>query len=575
MKESKKKRSKQAQNSKKVVEKTEKKKPESWYKKTWAYLILLALAVLLAYAPIFKGQFVWDDLEMVVNNPLIRSTDHVSHIFQSGAFLESAEAGKFYRPLQILSYAFDYALGQLNPTYFHVTSVVIHLLTVWVLFFLLINLNLSRALSLGVSLVYAVHPMNTEAVSYISGRGDVMYLLFCLISFYAFLKGLKKHKLWFLASVLTWILAIFSKENAIVLPLVMGAYLILCERSSAKFKIGMIVGLLGAVGGYIFFRLKVLHLATEGTLAIIALAPLWQRLLTIPHMVFLYLKLLFIPYPLHMEYHFVDVITSPYVWLGTVAIVGFFAFFLYQIRPIQKSLFFSAWFFIGLGPVYQLLPLASTIREHWVCFSQIGVFILVALYIEKVWKPFFIYLLAGVIIIFTGLTIVRNIEWQEPFKLYSHDVKYEPNSFLLHNNLGYEYYMQGNMALAKQAFFESIRVAPGNGYGTAMNNYAVILENEGRVEEAIPYFVKSIQVSQYQLAYANLGRILCMRREFSKAINILKEGSKIYPSHADIHFFLGVAYWQQGLKAEAKTTFQYLDNLYPNYKECRRIINAL
>lgn len=557
--------------------KAELKKPEgSLFKKMWLYLGILIVSVWLAYSPVLNAPFVWDDLEMVVNNPLIRSTEHVTNIFNSGAFLESAESGKFYRPLQILSYTFDYAMGELNPTYFHVTSVVIHTVTVLVLFFLLAELGLSQALSFGVALVFAVHPLNTEAVTYVSGRGDVLLMMFCMMSFYAFIKGLKGHWGWFIGSALAWTLAIFSKENAIVLPLVMALYVVIFNREKPQKAGFLLVGLLGGMGAYILFRLKVMHLATQGTLSVIALAPLWQRILTIPHILLLYVKLLFIPFPLHMEYHFVDTsLASPYLWGGLLVGGALIAFFLTQIKPIQKTLFYLGWFFIGLGPVYQLLPLASTVREHWVYFSEIGFFVLLGLFIEKNWKCEFKYGFVAVVFVLMGLTVYRNLDWRSPFKLYSHDVQYEPLSFLLHNNLGYEYYMKGDMAMAKASFLESIQVAPGAGYGTAMNNYAVILENEGHVDQAIPYLIKSIDISQYQLAYANLGRIYIIQKHPDLAIPILKQGSQVYPSNADIHYFLGIAYAQLGQRQEAKAALTHLDALYPNYKNCRQILVQL
>ncbi len=548
--------------------------------------MILILSVWICYAGVLKAPFVWDDLEMVVNNPLITSLHHVPDIFKTGAFLEAADSGKFYRPIQILTYTFDYAMGKgLNPAYFHLTSVVIHTLSVIALFFLLLEFGLNLTIAFWVTLFFAIHPLNTEAVTYVSGRGDVLFVLFCLVSFYAFLKGLKGSWGWFIGTLLGWVLAILSKENAVALPVIMASYgMWFPEKTTSKKRFVSSLVCLAVIGGYIYYRVAVSHVTESGTLSVIAMAPLWQRVLTIPHMIWLYLKLLVVPYPLHMEYHFVDTgMLNPYFLIGVPALlVGAFLVFHY-VKPYSKVWFWGGWFFIGLGPVYQLLPLASTIREHWVYFPQIGLFVLLAFLGESMSqrvgflrkKGVTLAILTCMAMVLMGLTWVRNQNWQNAFTLYSHDVEYAPNSFLLLNNLGYEYYFKGDVAAAKEAFKQSMEVAPGEGYGTAMNNYAAVIEGEGRTDEAIELYKKSISVSHYQLAYANLGKIYLLRNQFFESIHILKEGLLSYPYHLDMNYYLAIALMQAQQTEESKKVILFIQSLHPHYKNTDDLLLAI
>ena len=85
--------------------------------------IFIIVAIVICYGITIQGPFLWDDEEMVVNNPSIKSIQSIQHIFQSSAFGESFNPSKFYRPIQILTYSLDYIMWGMNATGFHLTSI--------------------------------------------------------------------------------------------------------------------------------------------------------------------------------------------------------------------------------------------------------------------------------------------------------------------------------------------------------------------------------------------------------------------------------------------------------------------
>jgi tetratricopeptide (TPR) repeat protein len=555
------------------------------YPKFWLSLIV-ALVVWLSYANGISAPFIWDDEEMVVGNPLIQDIGQINQIFTSGAFLEKLDAGKFYRPVQITSYTLDYALWGLKASGFRCTSITIHMLSALTLLFLLVAFDISLLPAFLITLLWAVHPMHIEAVTYISGRGDALYLLFCLLSFLSFVHALKsKHKWLYFLSFLAWIVAILAKENALPLPLIMVLYLWVSRRHILR-KEFFITALtnLGLVAAYVGFRLFVLKGASTGTLSWIASSTLIERIQTLPYIIFTYIKLWFLPYPLHMEYHYVEeTLLNPYLFIGLPFVGLLFWIFWKAVKPSQFW-FFSGWIFLGLAPVYQvMIPLASTIREHWFYLSGIGLAALCILSMETLiinvlskWLRLALWLGLGLwVATCIGLTIHRNEDWKSPLRLYEHDLQFEPRSFLLHNNVGVEYFRQGRIAEAKTSFKNAIDFSPGDGYGTAYNNYGVVIENEGKINEAIELYRKSIASSQYQLAYGNLARLYLNSRRPVEAEKVLAEGIHINPYNPQLRYYLGGSLLQQRRYSDAVKIFTELERLSPNYEQTRAILQYL
>jgi protein O-mannosyl-transferase len=545
-------------------------------------IFLLIIAVIICYSQIVNSPFLWDDEEMVVANPIIKNSKYLPYIFTTSAFGNKLNEGKFFRPIQIFTYFIDYQIWGLNPTGFHITNIVIHILNALLVFWLLYILGFTQILAYLGAFIFAIHPSAIEAATYISGRGDALCVFFALLSI-IFFKLSKNKKLFYpFLSVLFYLLSIFTKENIVALPLIILSYLLIenffpykKENIKAKkTKLILSITLLCIMLGYIAFRLLGNTELGAGTLSCIAQASSWQQIITIPQILLTYLRIFIFPINLHMEYHFVTKsITSPYVWLGIPFLVASFFMIIKSLKYSKKAIFFSLWFLISLAPVYNWpIALPSTIREHWLYFPQIGLIALLLLLFTKIeqkttYSRFSKIILGFFILFLVTSTIIRNNDWTQAIKLYKHDVKYEPKSFLLYNNLGVEYFRKKQFKLAKQAFSKSIETSPSLGYGTAYNNLGAILEKEGNLDQAIIYFQKSISSSNYYLAYVNLSRILIQTKNSAYAIPIIQKGLTHYPLNADLQYYLTVSYYLTGQIEKAKDSFQNLDKSHPNYKK--------
>jgi tetratricopeptide (TPR) repeat protein len=261
---------------------------------------------------------------------------------------------------------------------------------------------------------------------------------------------------------------------------------------------------------------------------------------------------MFLPINLCSEYLFVEKTVSIYYLLLCFIITLFLIHILNKhLLPTQRTkiLFFFGWFFISFGPFYNIfLPLTATLRPHWLYFPGIGflsgTIFIISYFFKKTNSKLIKFSIKTFILIWilalTVLTIQRNSQWHDPIILYSHDVKLEPKSFTLYNNLGVEYFRKGEINKAKECFLKSIETSPENRYDVAWNNIGVIYENENQPHLAINAYKKSIELGNYKLAFSNLGRLYLKLGKINDAVLILQQGKKFYPYDEEINYYLSL-----------------------------------
>jgi len=280
-------------------------------------------------------------------------------------------------------------------------------------------------------------------------------------------------------------------------------------------------------------------------------AGLLERIYTFPRILLTYIGLALFPVVLKVEYHFVvHSARDAYVWLGTPLLLLLAAVVYKFLKPRRHALFFSSWFLIWILPYSNVIvPLHATLMEHWAYVASPGLAVLMSMAIFGIMKRLASVrlrrvvgiLVAFLMLFYVARIIERNREWRDPLVLYKTDVEKEPDSFLLHCNLGVEYFRKGMMDEAKKEFIASIEVAPGRGYDVAYNNLGVIYAREGRISEAIACYKQSIALNNYSLAYANLGELYNNLGMHKDAVLVLREGVELYPLNSQLKSQLDLA----------------------------------
>ena len=195
-------------------------------KKNIIIITLIIILTALSYINTLNNSFVYDDNTYVVENRQIRSVSNIPKAFISSYPPDSKGQG-LYRPLVTVSYIIDYALWGLNPKGFHLANIIFHILTSIIVYLLALEIIKTQWPSAVVGIVFALHPVHTEAVTWVVGRAEVMAGLFYFLAFLFYIKAVNlpffKNRQ-FIFSNIFYFLALLSKEIAITLPILLFVY---------------------------------------------------------------------------------------------------------------------------------------------------------------------------------------------------------------------------------------------------------------------------------------------------------------------------------------------------------------
>jgi hypothetical protein len=369
--------------------------------------LILFAACFFVYANSLSNNFVWDDEEQVVNNTVIRDWQNVPLIFTSSTFYGGGAglSGGFYRPLVTLSYFWNYLYWRLNPLGYHLMQLIFHCANAFLVFYLLKailkdqRIRHGRFAAIATALLFAVHPANVESVAYVGSVGEVMYVFFILSALAVFIKSfepdgrIKKRKYFYIAFLFIFF-GFLTKETAVVVLLLMLAYFWLFLKPSKIVYSEFIAGSAVAAGLYAFLRFQVAKIApVSGFYAPIHLAPLGQRLLTVPFEIISYIGIILFPKYLSIERHFVVVSPAdPRFWASLIILALIVAASLFYVFKTKSKVFFFfvLWFGIALVPVLNIIPLDMTMAERWLYFPIIGFFASALLFLIDVAPKLFL-----------------------------------------------------------------------------------------------------------------------------------------------------------------------------------------
>ena len=474
-------------------------------------IILIIIAGIAVYTNSFKNEFVWDDEWIVGVNPQIRSFALLPKVFSTGLFQAyGVGEGSFYRPMQVLTYMVDYKLWQLRPFGYHLTNIALHILCALLLFAIVNTLVGDVRPAFIASLLFVVHPIHTQAVTYISGRADPLSVVFVLASLFCFIKNKR------IASFAFFIFALLTKEAAAILPFFLALYLFSFKKMGTVPIRGLspfssIIPFFAVIGVYAILRQTALNFS-EGSF--LAATPLALRLLTACKNVFAYLGLLIAPVGLHMSRRvvFVESLLDFKVLssLAGLALIGLWMFRMRKKSPVM--FFFAGWFFIGIIPVSNIVPLNATLAEHWAYLPSMGLFALVGIGCARLGGPVVLFLVTACVIFYGFLTMERNKDWRNPLSIYTATKKYVPGNFRLRNNLGRLYFHKGMLDEAIGEYEASLLIQPL--YAQAHSNLGVAYAAQGRHEEAIAEYKRALELDRRLLktyrnmadAYMKIGR---------------------------------------------------------------------
>ncbi|MFC1868336.1 tetratricopeptide repeat protein [Thermodesulfobacteriota bacterium] len=584
----------------------------------WQYLIII-VSVVIAYIPTFTGGFILDDNRLIKDNPYVRELHSISsYLSQEDGITDEKDLGVYhtgyYRPLINLTYWLDYKLWGMNAPGFRLTNLLLHLLTCFVLLQLIALLINNRQTAFWVTCLFALHPVNTESVSWVISRNNILVTFFILSSFYLYIIWWEKgNYINGIISVIFLFCALLSKEFALMIfPVFFMYHRFLSEKKRSVFtEIISYMPYIVFLGIYFLLRKKVVG----AFLTPFDAAQLWTSIYFIPYLIIWNLKLVFIPSGLH--YFYLSYPSSFYQW-GAILPFGLFLLIIAALwlkRSNRILLFSGLSFFAFILPVLNIIPSASTIvtlaAMRWLYLPMAFICLGVAWIIEKVLSRFRVSAssLLIILILYFGLyTYVLNINlWHDEETFYRHEVLGFKNYFLA-GDMAERYFKNGNHREAEKYFKIAIKKYPNRAYyyinysallietgrpdaavsrlkeakslimthherGEWSNNMGMALLRLGENDMGLEFLKKSIVfASDEPIFWANLGGAYGMMRDYENSVIALKKGLNISPDLITLRTNLAVTYINMKDYAKAIST---LEAIHETTREADKNVSRL
>jgi len=559
---------------------------------------MIILISTLSYANSLSNDFSWDDYILIVENDFVKGLSHLKDIFSKDFFDISGVEFNFkygyYRPVITLSYSLDYLIWELNSSGFHLTNLILHILNSILVFLILLKIAENNLIPFLASAIFATHPIHTESVTWISGRTDTIACLFFFLCIFLYQKQYTKKGIdikFYILSVLSFMLAILSKEMSMSLPLVLISYdYLFCSNKSYSLKksfISMLPYFL-MIGIYSVIRFWILKIHTINELdRNINNTTIYSNLLSFFKTIILYLYKLLFPVKLniYIQNRFSYSIFEPIVIISIVILL-LLLFTAVKCRKNQKLISFSISFFL-----ITMLPLSNFIRicgpqdmgfvsaERFLYIPSFGLSIFLAVLFSKIiqrdYTKYIGYVLIAVLLCsYSVRTIYRNFDWKDNKTLFTKTIKLSPDSSLLNHIMGNEMVKEELFDLAMKYYNKALELNP---YSYASyNNMGVIYFKKGEIEKAIKKFDEALAVKpDYIQSHFNLATLFEETGSENEAIAEFKAVFKINQRYPKAHNSLGVIYAKKGLIEEAKKEFKLAMELDSDYELASKNLKLL
>jgi tetratricopeptide (TPR) repeat protein len=517
----------------------------------------IALAGVVAYHNSLNCAFVFDDDQVITENP------HVRSLWPLGPALtappQSAAAG---RPLLCLSLAVNYHLGGLDPWGYHVFNILVHILAGWTLFGIVRRSLLhdclrdtfgrdAAMLAAVCAIVWVVHPLQTESVTYTVQRAESMMGFFYLLTLYCAIRGFDAYRpdRWYVAAVAACLLGMATKEVMVTAPVLVLLY----DRVFRSDSMGAALRRRGLL--YIGLAATWIVLATQvaggprsasagfGVEGLTPLAYAKSQFGVILH----YMRLAFWPDALCLDYAW-PVVQDVRQFVPPLIVVVLFliatAWLLKRRSPLG---YLGAWFFLILAPSSSIIPIADLAFEHrmYLPLAAMVVFVVLTVYLGsrrlatrlQIRRPvcFSVAVLFALVAVvaLTARTIVRNRDYRSPVAMWTNVVRQRPTHARAHNNLATVLRIEGNLSVAIDHLRRALTYQPD--YADAHNNLALALvATGGDLVEAIDHYDKALALrSDWPEAHNNRGLALAAAGRDEDAVKAFQKAVDLAPGFVE------------------------------------------
>jgi Tfp pilus assembly protein PilF len=541
-------------------------------------LLLLTMSAVVYGNTLLNG-FTLDDDAYILHNPAVTG-------FSIRGLLQPTLHNNVFRPTAFATFALNWAIGENRPFGYHLINLLLHAGVTFLLYRVLAKLLEAmpegRIVAWTTALVFAVHPIHTEAVASISGRSEPLAAGFLLAAWFLHLTDLP------IPALTCFVLSLFSKESAVVFaPLVLA-------------------------GDYVRDKLKPIHrYASVAGVTVVYLVLLWKvqggrfgeqrislldnplahltaslRVFNALRVAWKYIGLQIYPAKLSCDYSY-NAILLDSNWRNTIlaalcaAIV--LALWIWALLTRRRAWFLAgAIYLLGFAVVGNILvPTGTILGERLMYLPSVGLCLLFVL----LWIPLLQYnprvawvIIAAIMLLLSTRTVIRNQDWRDNFTLFTADVQAVPRSAKLHAMLGGQYMLRSQWDVAQREFETALQIYPD--YPEVMELRAVIESRMGQDQEALRSLRRALSLSEkgsvsYDLIAINLANQFLKVGASDNALELMNELIEYSPAYSPAWSNRAAIRWDRGELALARADATTALHLDPTNTQAQYLLNLL
>ena len=545
-------------------------------------MAFLVVGAALPYLNTLRNGFVSDDEFQVLQNPYIRNFHFLAKIFTTQATSHISGWPNYYRPLMNVGYLLCYKVFGPHPFGFHLVNLVFHVMVVGAVFIFTKRMFQNRNLALMAAVLFAIHPIHTEAIAWIAAVPDMELSLFYLLTFWFFLAvarpGGRFSYFAQLAMAGSFVLALLSKEQAVTLPLLATLYEHFYRadreetRPAQKLSRYAVLWLLTAT--YLLFRLRILGKLGSG-INVIQLT-WYQTFVSAIALVGQYLWKVLWPVDLRVfcPFHPSAGLFDPAVVGGAVALAACSVLFFFLWRRAQSLSFGLLWMLVTLAPVLNARWMPVVVfAERYLYLPSVGYCWLLGWGFLRLWDrasargAIWSRALATAFSILVALCsfriVTRNRDWQNNFTLYANTLAACPDAYYIRRDLGETYWQIGDVESAEREWREALKIAPQ--HSLTLSGLGMVYLKKQQYSEAIEFFKKALEFDSNNFqARLCLGLTHMDTHSLELAEPELRKAVSLFPWNSNARNALGKLYLDEGRGAEAEEQFRRSVEIEPN-----------
>jgi Tfp pilus assembly protein PilF len=562
-------------------------------------IMIIIVIIYISHGTVLSAKAIsFDDDQYLIKNELVQhpSWSSIDRFFTE-VFKPSTVEG-YYQPLSMVSLMLDCAMGgkindlpTFNFTIFHAVNLILHIMNTILIMTILFLLFDNIWAAMVISLLFGIHPMTVEPITWISERKTLLAAFFALGSLAFYITYSKRsQKKFYWASLTSYVLALLSKPTTTTLPLV---FLLLdyCAPAGARplqrLKWKTLIEKIPFVG--IGFVSGVITYISQSNTAKTTVYSIHQFVLIFCHNIMFYLSKIFWPINVSSFYPFPKPfdLSQPIVLTGVIVTCVLTILILVSLRWTKAFFTGGLFFVITIIPTMSVIGFNNVIAaDKYAYLPLAGLVLTLGWLITRVGgqaSRFFklMPVKIGAVILILLLSIPEIIlthnylnYWQDSETLIKYFVKQAPQNSFLQNQCGLILADKAKYDEAVVHYKKAINLQPN--FAKAYNNLGVALLNQKKYGQAIFYFKEAIRLQpNLNKTYNNIGNILVYQEKYDEAVTMYRKSLEIQPVYANTHKYLGKAFMAQGKYTEAIKEFEEALRIDPYLVDLQKYLNEL